>query len=146
MGPWAKSDKEKVELFAKHLSEVFTPHDNIQDPEVEKELSSHTQPLEHLQAFTLRELKNEIKLLNPYRAPGIDLITAHMLKEMPHEGFLNLLYILNAIRTLAYWPTPLKQAKIIMIPKPGKNPTDVTSYRPINLLPIISKVLEKHIL
>jgi hypothetical protein len=28
-GPWAKSDKEKVELFATHLSEVFTPHDNF---------------------------------------------------------------------------------------------------------------------
>jgi len=33
-----------------------------------------------------------------------------------------------------------------MIPKPGKNPTDVSSYRPISLLPIISKVLEKLIL
>jgi hypothetical protein len=69
-----------------------------------------------------------------------------MLKEMSHEGYLNLLYILNAIRRLAYWPTPLKQAKIIMIPKPGKTPTDVTSYRPISLLPIILKVLEKLIL
>jgi hypothetical protein len=56
---------------------------------------------------------------------------------------LNLLYILNAIRRLEYWPKPLKQAKIIMIPKPGKNPTDVSSYRPISLLPIVSKVLEK---
>ena len=33
-----------------------------------------------------------------------------------------------------------------MIPKPGKNPTDISSYRPTSLLPIISKVLEKLIL
>ena len=33
-----------------------------------------------------------------------------------------------------------------MISKPGKNPTDISSYRPISLLPIISKVLEKLIL
>ena len=33
-----------------------------------------------------------------------------------------------------------------MIAKPGKNPTDVTPYRPISLLPILSKVLEKLIL
>jgi hypothetical protein len=33
-----------------------------------------------------------------------------------------------------------------MVPKPGKTPTDVSSYRPISLLPIISKVLEKLIL
>jgi len=30
-----------------------------------------------------------------------------------------------------------------MLPKPGKNPIAVTSYRPISLLPTISKVLEK---
>jgi hypothetical protein len=47
-GPWAKSDKEKVELFAKHLSEVFTPHDNTQDPEVEKEIATHTHPPENI--------------------------------------------------------------------------------------------------
>jgi hypothetical protein len=79
---------------------VFTPHDNTQDPEVEREIATHTQPPENLQAFILRELKNEIKNLNPHRAPGIDPITAQMLKELPHEGYLNLLYILNAIRKL----------------------------------------------
>ena len=35
-GPWAKSDSEKVELFANHLTEVFTPHDNSPDPDVRK--------------------------------------------------------------------------------------------------------------
>lgn len=33
-----------------------------------------------------------------------------------------------------------------MIGKPGKEPTDVKSYRPISLLPIISKLLEKLVL
>jgi hypothetical protein len=33
-----------------------------------------------------------------------------------------------------------------MIPKPGKNPTGVSFYRPISLLPIISIVPEKLIL
>jgi hypothetical protein len=30
--------------------------------------------------------------------------------------------------------------------KPGKNPNDITSYHPISLLPILSKILEKIIL
>ena len=37
-GPWAKSDSEKVQLFATHLAEVFTPHDNTWDPDVDKNL------------------------------------------------------------------------------------------------------------
>jgi len=56
-GPWAKSDSEKVVLFANHLAEVFTPHDNTMDPEVEGELATHTQHSEKLQDFTLSELK-----------------------------------------------------------------------------------------
>jgi hypothetical protein len=33
-----------------------------------------------------------------------------------------------------------------MIVKPGKNPTEVTLYRPIGLLPLLSKILEKILL
>ena len=33
--------------------------------------------------------------------------------------------------------------QIILVQKPGKPPLEVTSYRPISLLPIISKILEK---
>jgi len=56
------------------------------------------------------------------------------------------MYIFNAILRLEYWPKSLKTAPIIMIHKPGKNPMDVSSYRPISLLPTISKIPEKIIL
>ena len=85
-----------------------------------KENLQHTQYSEKLQAFILSELKQVIKHLNPLKAPGSDLITAHMIREMPPEGLKNLLYIFNAITRLEYWPVPLKHAKIIIIPKPGK--------------------------
>jgi hypothetical protein len=49
-----------------------------------------------------------------------------MIQEMPPEGLHTLLYIFNAIARLEYWPVTIKHSKIIMIPKPGKNPTDVT--------------------
>jgi hypothetical protein len=66
-----------------------------------------------------------------------------MLKQLPKEGLVNPMYIFNAILRPPYWPKSLKTVQIIMIPKPGKNPMDVSSYRPISLLPTISKVLEK---
>jgi len=65
---------------------------------------------------------------------------------MPPESLQTLLYIFNTINRLKYWTVPLNHAKIIMISKPGKIPTDVASYRPISLLPVISKILEKLLL
>ena len=82
-------------------------------------------------------------MLNTRKAPRMDLITAQMLKELPHEGLINLLHVLNAVLRNSYWPTSLRKAQIIMILKPVKDPTDVSSYRPVSLLPTISKVLEK---
>jgi len=82
-------------------------------------------------------------MLNPRKASGMGLITAQMLKELPNESLTHLLHILNAILRNSYWPPSLKKAQIIMIPKHGKDPTDASSYRPISLLPTISKVLEK---
>jgi hypothetical protein len=65
-----------------------------------------------------------------------------MIQELPPSGHKTLLQLYNAILRLEYWPTKFKLARVIMIPKPGKQPTDVTSYRPISLLSIISKILE----
>jgi hypothetical protein len=145
-GPWAKSDSEKVELFATHLADVFTSHENTWDPDVDKKLATNTQLSGDQHIFTLSELKQVIKRLNPHKTPGSDLITALMIQEMTSEGLQTLLHLFNAIARLEYWPAPLKNAKIIMIPKPGKNSTDVASYRPISLLPIMSKILEKLLL
>jgi len=85
-------------------------------------------------------------MLNQKKAPGLGRITARMLKERPKEGFVNLMYIFNAIRRLEYWPKSLNIAQIIMIHKPGKNLMVVSSYRTIMLLPTISKVLGKLVL
>jgi len=79
---------------------VFTHYDNTLDPKVERELATHTQHSENLQAFTLSELKQLIKQLKPLKAPGSDLITAHMIQEMPPESLQTLPNIFNAINRL----------------------------------------------
>jgi hypothetical protein len=40
----------------------------------------------------------------------------------------------------SYW----KAAEVIMILKPGKPATEVTSYRQISLLPVLSKLLKNY--
>ena len=113
---------------------------------MEQDLATHIQSQGRLKAFTLKEVRDEIKMLNKKKAPGLDLITARMLQELPKEGLVNLMHMFNIILRLEYWPKPLKNARIIMIPKPGENPVDISSFRPISLLPTISKLPEKLIL
>jgi hypothetical protein len=84
--------------------------------------------------------------LNPRKAPGIDGVTPILLKEMSKKGLVLLTCIFNDILKQKYWPSQLKTVEIIMIHKPSKNPNNVSSYRPISLLPIISKLFEKLLL
>jgi len=41
------------------------------------------------------------------KAPGLDLIIARTLKELPKEGPVNLMNIFSAIQRLEYWPKSL---------------------------------------
>jgi len=36
-------------------------------------------------------------MLNQKKAPGLDLITAKMLKELPNEGLVNLIYTVRQL-------------------------------------------------
>jgi hypothetical protein len=95
-GPWAKRDEEKARHFGIHLSEVFTPHTNNPDPEIESQHKKHTKCSEKITEFTISKLNLVIKRLQPRKAPGPDLITARMIQELPTSGLKTLLHILNA--------------------------------------------------
>jgi hypothetical protein len=69
-----------------------------------------------------------------------------MLKKLPEKGLVMLTYIYNAMIRLNFWPIPLKRAEIILIIKPGKDPRELSLYRPISLLSIINKLFKKLVL
>ena len=81
----SKSDQDKANLFAKYLSEVFTPHSTIQhnvhNLKVEQDLSIIIQVHGHLTLFTAKEIIDEINKLNQKNTQGIKRITARMLKN-----------------------------------------------------------------
>ena len=53
---------------------------------MEQEPAAATKSQERLTASTLKGIEDEIKMLNQKKAPGLDLITARMLKELRKEG------------------------------------------------------------
>lgn len=144
---WAKSDCEKAALFADDLEKRFQPNDihglPAEDEEIHRFLA---QPIEHvgpLVTFTPADVKRAIGELHPRKAPGYDFITGEMLRELPRKGRVLLTYIFNAVLRTGYFPCQWKVAKIIVLLKPGKAATEASSYRPISLLPCISKLFEK---
>jgi hypothetical protein len=125
------------------LATVFTPYCDDPDPEIDRLLASMPNTTQNTNILTLQGVQNGIKALNIKNSPGPDLVTPKMLKELPRKGLIPLLYIFNGILRTQYWPRVLKTVEIIVIPKPGKDLIDPTSYRPVSLLSTISKVLER---
>jgi hypothetical protein len=97
-------------------------------------------------AFSPREVRQVIEKVNQHKAPGYDLFMGEILRQLPKKAIVLLTTIYNSMLWLSYFPTIWKFAQITMIPKPGKPANEVTSYRPMSLLPIPSKIFEKLLL
>jgi hypothetical protein len=61
---WARSNKEKAELFAAHLSKVFTPNENHPDQELEEDFTTLPQNILPIKLLSPKEIKEEIGFLN----------------------------------------------------------------------------------
>lgn len=145
-GSWAKSNIEKSETFGEFFENAFKPHfPNLGvDQNLNDYLESPQQMSLPISPFKPSEVKQIIDSdLNAKKAPGYDLITGKLLKELPRKGIVFLALIFNAVLRLQIVPSQWKVAQIVTVPKPGKPPNQVSSYRPISLLPVTSKVFEK---
>jgi hypothetical protein len=97
-------------------------------------------------AFSPKEVSQITKKINAHKAPGYDLITGKILSQLPKKTVVLLTIIYNSMLRLSYFPVTWKFAQIVMLPKPGKPANETSSYRPISLLPIPSKIFEKLLL
>lgn len=144
-GKWARCNKEKAEAFAAHLASVFTPNEEADGNQIDNfseiELISVIPPVKirEVQAVINKEIKTK-------KAPGYDLMTGQVLKQLPRKAIVKITMIINAALKLHYVPQVWKIAEVIMLPKPGKPLDQITSYRPISLLPVLSKLFEKLLL
>lgn len=149
---WAKKDGEKCQLFAEHLTEVFKPFPA--SPDVDPQEQEDIENFLHIpcplslpaKSISAADIRFTIKTMKVKKAPGFDLITGKIIQELPEKVIALLTHIYNAMLRVSYWPITWKYAEIVMIQKPNKSPEEVTSYRPISLLPALSKIFEKLLL
>jgi hypothetical protein len=148
---WARSPHQKAEDFAEHLAQVFQPRSFETTSEKETEISKILDAPHRLtlpvKPFIHHGIETVIrKGIHPKKAPGFDFITGTILKEVSDKCLTLIKYIFKAILRVEYFRSQWKVAQITMIPKPGKTPMDVASYRPISLLHVLSKAFEKLLL
>lgn len=143
---WTRTSEEKAQLFAEHLSNVFTPNPasdiNIENT-INEVLEQAFQLDPPLKPISPNEIKRCIRNLKDKKSPGYDLITKEILKELPKKGIVYIAKLFNAVIRIQYIPLQWKVSQIIMVHKPGKPGHEVSSYRPISLLPIMSKLFER---
>ncbi|XP_047543137.1 uncharacterized protein LOC125075464 [Vanessa atalanta] len=83
---------------------------------------------------------------NPKKAPGADGFTADICGRAIHQDPDAFLALYNKCLEIGYFPDTWKEATVVALRKPGKEDyTNPKSYRPIGLLPVLGKVLEKMI-
>lgn len=84
-----------------------------------------------------------IKRLKSGKPPGEDNIIPILLKHVPRKMIVQIYYIMNSCLKQQYFPKQWKNALVIPLKKPNKRADDPKSYRPISLLPVLGKVLER---
>lgn len=140
-GTWARDNAQKARRFAEHLQNIFQPHESLRENSLTTEIEQES---EEIPLVTVKEVKTTIKnKINVKKAPGYDLVTGGILKQLPRKALVKLTNLINAAFRLKHVPDIWKVAEVIMIPKQGKSPYDAKSYRPISLLPVMSKLFEK---
>ncbi|MCW4347251.1 MAG: reverse transcriptase domain-containing protein, partial [Candidatus Thiodiazotropha endolucinida] len=92
----------------------------------------------------LHELLSIINSLESNKASGLDGISAKLLKSTANIICPALLEIINVSISTGKFPDSLKLAKITPIHKGGAK-DDPANYRPISILSVVSKIIEKHI-
>ena len=132
-------DDEKCELLNKYFSFIFSLEDaNIPLPDIERRTNNFLRDI----VITTDEIVDIIKILNPNKASGPDIISHKMLKLCPEKIAVPLQIIFNKSLLQCKYPTSWKIAHVIAIFKKG-NKSLPSNYRPISLISCVGKIMER---
>ena len=147
---------DKANAFATYLQDIFTPNSSdpfdlhppptdalLQSPSLQPSLTHTLSPDHPLTApITPLDIQRVVKHRKS-TAPGIDRISYRHVREGPPQLFLLLASLYMFILRTGFFPPDWKISSTLMFLKPSHSPSDVSSYRPIQLTSVLSKIFEK---
>jgi hypothetical protein len=109
--------------------------------------SADDTPLGKVRPCDIHKLANSFKFR---KAPVLDGIPNKSLRYLTRKPLLHLTHLFNHCLLLFHFPKPWKEAKVIMLPKPGKYPKFPQNLYSISLLSgklfeKVLKVVQKHV-
>lgn len=129
------------------LNSVIPDDDPTLNSEWQRNVSTMTaQPpdTENSPPFTTTEVGNTIRRLKNRKAPGNDYLESEIIKQAWPFLTTELTHLYNSCINTGTFPTIWKNGIIkLLLKSEEKLATDPKSYRPICLLPILGKILEK---
>ena len=108
----------------------------------EKYLKNRNQLIFIVAHISTEEIIDIIKSLNINKSVGPSSIPAKLLLQIPDLIIMPLCRLINTSFTTGKFPNALKIVKVIPIHKGGSS-EDVNNFRPISLLSIFDKIMEK---
>ena len=133
-----KDDDCLFACFTKH-----DQHDSIQN--IKRSMESNYMYTDfNFHTVQTEVVKSHLLKLKCNKATGYDLLPAKLLR-MGSDILCNpISYLLNMSLKVCKFPSSLKYAEICPVFKKGNN-LDVSNYRPVSILPSMSKIFEKEI-
>ena len=129
------------------FNQFFTSVGSVAQPVISLNFEFEPRPkykeiLDLFSPTTPSEIKNLICSLQNHKANGVDEVSSEFLKEnVVYFSHMLTRFINEALKT-GYFPDSLKFAKVKPLYKNGDS-KNVSNYRPISILPVLSKLFEK---
>lgn len=153
-GEIAVEDGKKAEMFLKTFMNVNSSENlTEQSKEIRKDVLKEYPDLMGKKVtgnnllevpFSMSELENAVRRMKQ-SASGMDGVSYSMMKHFSENSMKVMLAFYNRIWMEGILPQSWKEALIIPIKKPGKDPSSPTNYRPIALTSHLCKVMERMI-
>ena len=138
------SPGEIAEAFNEHFTSIGQVlAQEVPAAEVNPEFYlSHTDKAFHLKTPSLDVVFNLLRNIDEKKATGLDMIPSKLLKMAASIVTPSLTAIFTKSIITGIYPTEWKMARVTPVFKKGEK-SDLNNYRPISVIPVVSKVFEK---